>query len=59
MPDKHYYKGQFLNGKKNGSGLQILTNGNIYQGQWVKGEKHGRGIYYDKSLNQYYEGEWK
>lgn len=37
IPEKHYYKGQFLNGKKNGSGIQIWLNGNIYQGQWVKG----------------------
>lgn len=39
MPDKHYYQGQFLEGKKNGSGTMVMLNGNIYKGQWVKGQK--------------------
>lgn len=36
--------------------MQISLNGNIYNGQWVKGEKHGQGTFYEKNLNQYYQG---
>ncbi|MCB0541565.1 MAG: hypothetical protein KDE33_28930 [Bacteroidetes bacterium] len=45
MPGKHVYKGQFLGGKKNGTGILKLHNGNVYDGQWVDGVKHGRGVY--------------
>lgn len=47
MQGKHWYKGQFLDGKKNGSGTMIFDNGNIYNGQWLKGQKHGNGTFYE------------
>lgn len=59
MPDKHWYQGQFLDGKKNGSGTMVMDNGNIYKGQWVKGQKQGLGTFYEQSSGAVYEGEWK
>lgn len=53
------YKGQFLNGKKNGTGILKLTNGNIYDGQWIEGVKNGRGVYLDSATKVIYSGEWR
>jgi len=59
VPDKYYYKGQFLSGKRNGTGCMLQPNGNRYEGQWLDGERNGRGKYYDQTMKLYYEGEWK
>jgi hypothetical protein len=45
-----------LNGKKNGSGIIKLLNGNIYDGQWTEGVKNGRGVYLDASTKVVYSG---
>jgi hypothetical protein len=50
------FKGQFLNGKKNGNGLIKTSNGNIYEGQFVDGVKNGRGKYFEASTNATYNG---
>jgi len=58
-PDKYYYKGQFLNNKKNGTGTMLFHNGSRYEGQWKDGERSGKGKYQDSLSKYYYEGEWK
>lgn len=55
-PGKHLYRGQFLSGKKNGSGVMKMHNGSIYDGQWSEGNKTGRGVFYDAAANTLYEG---
>jgi hypothetical protein len=50
------YQGQFLAGKKNGTGIIKMSNGNIYDGQWIDGIKNGRGIYFEASTGTYYSG---
>jgi len=36
------YRGQFLNGKRHGYGIQVWAN-KTYDGEWVKNAVHGRG----------------
>lgn len=48
-----------MNGKKNGTGIIKLINGNIYDGQWIDGTKNGRGVYFDVATKVIYSGEWK
>lgn len=36
-PEKFYYKGQFLNNKKNGTGIILVEGGVKYEGQWLEG----------------------
>lgn len=59
VPAKYFYRGQFLNDKRNGSGSMVRQGGSLYEGQWFEGEKNGRGKYYDASVRASYEGEWK
>lgn len=59
IPDKYYYRGQFLKGKRSGSGLMIQCSGIFYEGQWADGDKSGRGRYYDAPNMISYEGEWR
>jgi len=47
-----------LNGKKNGTGILKLANGNLYDGQWINGLKNGRGVYLDAATRVIYSGEW-
>lgn len=55
-PGKHVYKGQFLSGRKNGSGIMKMQNGSIYDGQWSEGTKTGRGVFFDAVAHTIYEG---
>lgn len=53
------YTGEFVNGKKQGMGEEIIprTNGNDrYVGQFHEGRRHGKGIYYFSNGSQF-EGE--
>ena len=34
---KYYYKGEFANGKRNGKGIFIHSNGSVYEGQFRDG----------------------
>lgn len=35
IPQKYFYKGQFFNNKRNGTGVMIFENGSRYEGQWL------------------------
>lgn len=59
VPGKHYYRGEFNNGKRNGYGTMITLDGNIYQGAWVNGEKCGKGVSFEKASDTMYQGSWK
>ena len=37
------YQGQWKNGKANGYGVFVDTNGSMYEGQWLDDQQHGFG----------------
>jgi len=43
-------------GKKEGEGVYIYSNGNKYEGQWSLDRKHGRGLYYYNTKGERYDG---
>ncbi len=45
-PNGVTYIGNFINGRKTGSGIFIYTNGVKYVGEWRNEIAHGEGIYY-------------
>jgi len=52
------YKGDVENGKPNGFGFLIFTNGDKYVGEWKNGKKHGQGTE-TWSSGWKYVGEWR
>ncbi|XP_053512960.1 radial spoke head 10 homolog B isoform X2 [Artibeus jamaicensis] len=59
-PDGSTYKGEVVNGKRNGFGVfKCITQPVSYIGQWCQGKRHGMGcIYYDREGISSYEGTW-
>ncbi|KAF6082824.1 hypothetical protein HJG60_016695 [Phyllostomus discolor] len=59
-PDGSTYKGEVVNGKRNGFGVfKCVTQPVSYIGQWCQGRRHGMGcIYYDREGTSSYEGTW-
>ena len=47
------YKGQFINGKKEGEGIYNYKNGDIYNGNWKNDNKEGEGKYNYKNGDIY------
>ena len=50
-----------MNGKKNGKGKELYSNGKIkYEGEFLDGKMHGKGREYDyyKSVTLIFEGEY-
>jgi radial spoke head protein 1 len=60
--NKFVYRGQFREGKRNGTGVLKIYNSaqkvSIYIGQFIDGIKHGEGKQFDENGVKY-EGEWK
>ena len=50
--DKLKYEGEFLNGKKNGKGIEYDRY--KYEGEFVNGKKNGKGKEYTYNSNYYY-----
>ena len=40
------YKGDIINGKREGKGIIYYIDGDIYEGEWKNGKREGKGIYY-------------
>ncbi|KAM5301962.1 radial spoke head 10 homolog B isoform 2-T3 [Glossophaga mutica] len=59
-PDGSTYKGEVVNGKRNGFGVfKCVTQPVSYIGQWCQGKRHGTGcIYYNREGTSSYEGNW-
>jgi len=53
------YIGEYVGGKKNGKGVEILPSGVIYIGDYFEGKKEGAGIRHVPSIGETYEGEWR
>ena len=50
-------EGHFVNGKLNGKGKTVYSNGNYYTGEYVNGKRQGRGIF-QFTDGEKYDGEW-
>ena len=64
--NKETYNGQFLNGKRNGTGEMIFSNGDEYKGNWTNDVIEGSGlmnyeVFYQDTRKLYkgqYDGQW-
>ena len=57
--DNIIFKGEYLNGKRNGKGKEFYSNGKIkFEGEYLIGERNGKGkeFYFDGKLK--FEGEY-
>lgn len=52
------YKGYFLNGMRNGQGIEIFHNGERYIGEYAADKQNGRGTSYYANGNIKYMGTW-
>jgi hypothetical protein len=51
------YRGQLLNGKRNGNGVMFYKKNRVYEGGWLADVRHGIG-YERYSNNNKYEGQF-
>ena len=58
MKGVYTYTGQFKNGKGDGRGEVVHSNGSRYVGEVKEDKYNGQGIFYDANGNKYV-GEWK
>lgn len=55
------YKGEWINDKKEGFGVQLNPDDTKYEGEWAEGKYHGRGTLWVKKGKTYartYAGDW-
>ena len=53
------FKGEYLNGKRNGKGKDYYDNGKVeFEGNYLNGNRHGKGKEYDYEGNLRHEGEY-
>ena len=52
------YKGNVVNGKREGQGWMLYMRGDIYSGEWLKDMRHGTGVQLNAD-GTFYEGGWK
>eukprot|EP00466_Bigelowiella_natans_P009427 jgi/Bigna1/79142/fgenesh1_pg.60_\ len=52
------YNGMWRQDKNCGFGRLVKANGDVYRGYWLNGNREGSGIYYYKSKEKIYDGEW-
>ena len=52
------YDGEYKDGKFDGQGTYIWSDGDMYEGEWKDGKVHGQGTYTYSSGTKYV-GEWK
>ncbi len=56
--DGSVYKGECVNGKREGQGVYTWATGNRYEGQWKGGQRHGVGTL-NYASGAIYQGEYK
>ena len=44
------YEGEWLDGRRHGTGVYTWASGDEYYGDWANGNRHGKGVF---------EGEWR
>ena len=59
LTNKLSYEGEFLNGKRNGTGKEYYYNGQLkYIGEYLNGERNGKGEEFDIKGQLIYIGEY-
>ena len=55
------YKGSFVNGEREGKGVETYPDGDFYNGSFKNGLKHGRGRYTFAAARtgRFFEGPWE
>ena len=57
--DKLIFKGEYLNGKRNGKGKEYsIASKLIYEGEYLNGRRNGKGKEYDDEGKLIFEGEY-
>ncbi len=56
--DGSRYKGECLNGQREGQGVYTWATGNRYDGNWIAGERHGEGVM-EYSSGAIYQGGYR
>ena len=51
------YKGEMVNGVREGKGTYTFSNGDIYEGYWKNNKMEGKGVYNFKDGDKY-DGDW-
>jgi uncharacterized protein YjdB len=56
-PERYLYRGEWIDGQRNGEGRALYPDGSEYFGSWKNDKRHGEGsmIYADGTI---YEGSW-
>jgi len=52
------YRGQLLNGKRDGFGVMVYRKNRVYEGQWAHDYREGKGMEKYSNGNKY-EGDFK
>ena len=52
------YRGELLNGKRNGFGVMLYKKNRVYEGEWVNDLRHGKGFERYSNGNKY-EGDFE
>lgn len=58
MENGDVYVGDWNQDKQSGFGTLTKKNQDVYEGEWLGGKREGAGIYFYKSKNKIYDGEW-
>ena len=54
-----FFKGEYLNGKRTGKGMEYFFNGNIsYKGEYLNDKKHGKGQEFNENGELIFDGEY-
>ena len=56
--DGSKYEGQWVHGKKCGTGTRFFPNGDHYIGQFKDNQMNGAGVYYSITQQNKRQGEW-
>ena len=59
LHDGSRYSGDFVDGKRHGTGANTFPNGVRYEGQWVNDEPHGMGVMALPCGTKSRRSEWK
>ena len=57
--EDYIYKGEYLNGEKNGKGKEYYFNQLVFEGEYKNGKRNGKGKEYNEDKILIYEGEYK
>lgn len=58
MANGNVYVGDWNQDKQSGFGTLTTKDEDVYEGEWLNGKREGAGVYYYKSKNKIYDGEW-